>query len=115
MHHSSSSSSSSSEEGGSVVVDSAPTPRRAHSPHTRYVPSYPAYPKQHSFVVDMNNRPLYEVEKKPKSPSRHVRVKSASPSKHAASQASMAHLPPATKDNAPYFPSNKEVQKALLS
>ena len=103
---SSSSSSSSSSEGGSVVVNSAPTPRRAHA-RTKYVPTYPAYPKQHSFIVDMNNRPLYEVEKKPKSPSRHVRrAKSASPSKQAASGCSLAHLPPATKDNAPYFPTN---------
>ena len=78
------------------------------------MPAYPAYPKQHSFVVDMNNRPLYEVEKKPKSPSRRARANSASPSKQAAvaSQASgcgLAHLPPATTANAPYFPTNKEV------
>lgn len=73
------------------------------------MPTYPAYPKQHSFIVDMNNRPLYEVEKKPKSPARHVRAKSASPSKQAATAGcSLAHLPPATKDNAPYFPSNME-------
>ena len=72
------------------------------------MPTYPAYPKQHSFIVDMNNRPLYEVEKKPKSPSKHMRAKSASPSKQAASGCSLAHLPPATKDNAPYFPSNME-------
>ena len=110
---SSSSSSSSSSEVGSVVVDSAPTPRRVHA-RTKYVPTYPAYPKQHSFVVDMNNRPLYEVEKKPKSPSRHMRAKSASPSKQAASGCSLAHLPPATKDNAPYFPTNKEVNLAKI-
>ena len=80
------------------------------------MPTYPAYPKQHSFVVDMNNRPLYEVEKKPKSPSKRARAKSASPSKQAATavatQASgcgLAHLPPATTDNAPYYPPNKEV------
>ena len=105
---SSSSSSSSSDGGAAAVVDSAPTPRRVHA-RTKYVPTYPAYPKQHSFIVDMNNRPLYEVEKKPKSPSKHMRAKSASPSKQAASGCSLAHLPPAAKDNVPYFPPNKEV------
>ncbi len=32
--------------------------------------SRPAYPTRHSFVVDMNNRPLYECERKPMTPRR---------------------------------------------
>ena len=31
-------------------------------------PSRPSYPTQHSFVVDLNNRPLYECERKPVTP-----------------------------------------------
>ena len=116
---SSPSSSDASSDARSCVVDyapSAPTPRRVHA---KYVPTYPAYPKQHSFIVDMNNRPLYEVEKKPKSPSRRKRATSASPSKGPFQTAisNRSGCRPETKpettpsNNAPYFPPGKKEVK----
>ena len=111
---SSPSSSSTSSDARSCVIDyapSAPTPRRVHA---KYVPTYPAYPKQHSFIVDMNNRPLYEVEKKPKSPSRRKRAASASPSKGPfqtdISNRSGRRAETTPSNNAPYFPGKKEVK-----
>ncbi len=85
----------------------------------KYVPSCPAYPRQHSFVVDMNNRPVYEMDKKPRSPKKST---ASLPPRRSASQpppsagCSLAHLPPgpAVKDNSVYYPPKSPFGKEVI-
>lgn len=72
-------------------------------------PRAPQYPKQHSFVVDMNNRPLYECDRKPikkaVSPVKKAPMMKESP-RPTERRDSMAHLPPsAPTASTVYYPS----------
>jgi hypothetical protein len=93
----------------------------------KYMASHPAYPKQHSFVVDMANRPLYEVEKKPKSPSptkrrprSTSRTRSSSPPPASSTgggagggNCSLAHLPPGIDKSGAYYPPKSPFAKEV--
>eukprot|EP00095_Tigriopus_kingsejongensis_P004359 snap_masked-scaffold57_size444674-processed-gene-0.12 protein:Tk04359 transcript:snap_masked-scaffold57_size444674-processed-gene-0.12-mRNA-1 annotation:"hypothetical protein PCH70_36320" len=68
-----------------------------------YAPRRPKYPSQHSFVVDMNNRPLYECDRKPIKTS-PVKVSPRAPPPQTRVD-SMAHLPPTPRSSVPYYPS----------
>ena len=77
--------------------------------HARNSPAKHAYPRNHSFVVDMNNRPVYENElhketKKPgKASNEQVHVDEEAPVKP--NRDSLAHLPATNAEV--YYPKKK--------
>ncbi|TRY63422.1 hypothetical protein TCAL_14351 [Tigriopus californicus] len=75
-------------------------------------PRAPQYPKQHSFVVDMNNRPLYECDRKPiKKSVSPVKMPLVTGTPQPERRDSLAHLPPAPVSTA-YYPSKSPLNPA---
>ena len=97
--------------------DNNMSPRKTHYPASPAKAAKPAYPKQHSFIVDMNNRPLYECEKKPRavrqpSPAKPKPVVPQPSPKRSARKASMAHLPPSESPEV-YYPPKSPFAKEM--